>query len=388
MRKLVVVATIAATGMALSAPAHAQRTWRGGATVSPGTEPFRAPSSPGGWQGRPATPPASMGGQGRSNGNQPVPPRNLPAGVETGPQNMGGGWTGGQSGGRTWSHPVRPNQPNQPGRPGGWNRPPANQSGGWTGGPGPVWHNDSGANPPGTPSNWHGKPGGNPPSGWHGNHGSGNRWGGRINGRWEGGWKAPGGWNAYRRPTRGWTLPSYWFGGFFIADYWDYGLAAPPAGYRWSRYYDDAVLIDDRGRVWDSVGGVAWDDGDYGYGADYDYVRPTVGYVDPNAGYDQGSSWGGGPPPVAYAPPAEQVQPLPCQSACPVPAGGSYSYSYTTGGGYYYGGPVTTVVTVQSAPVVTTTTTTTVTEVIAAPRVVYAAPVRTKRVYRTKLVRR
>ncbi len=40
--------------------------------------------------------------------------------------------------------------------------------------------------------------------------GYGNRWGGKIGGRWNGGVKAPGGYKAYRRPNRGFRLPSYW----------------------------------------------------------------------------------------------------------------------------------------------------------------------------------
>lgn len=112
--------------------------------------------------------------------------------------------------------------------------------------------------------------------GWTGSgtwNGGQSRWGGRIDGRWHGGVQAPGGWAAYRRPYRGWALPSYWFAPtFFISDYSAYGLGAPPVGYNWSRYYDDAVLIDGRGRVYDSVGGLNWDryDGGYAYDDSYD----------------------------------------------------------------------------------------------------------------------
>ncbi|WP_326523404.1 RcnB family protein [Sphingomonas sp.] len=100
------------------------------------------------------------------------------------------------------------------------------------------------------------------------------RWGGRIDGRWYGGVRAPGGWTAYRRPTRGWVLPGYWFApSFHISDFAYYGLGSPPAGYRWSRYYDDAVLVDGRGRVFDSVGGVDWSRYDGGYAYDDDYYE-------------------------------------------------------------------------------------------------------------------
>src|SRR3546814_8416899 len=55
---------------------------------------------------------------------------------------------------------------------------------------------------------------------------------------------------SYRRPVSGFTLPRYWIQPtFHIANYPAYGLSVPPAGYGWSRYYDDAVLTDRYGRV-------------------------------------------------------------------------------------------------------------------------------------------
>lgn len=86
------------------------------------------------------------------------------------------------------------------------------------------------------------------------------RWGSRVGGRWWGGANAPGGWPAYRRPVRGTVLPGYWNSPRFAIDDWAvYRLPEPPAGYRWSRYYDDAVLIDPRGGVYDSMAGLDWD---------------------------------------------------------------------------------------------------------------------------------
>lgn len=91
----------------------------------------------------------------------------------------------------------------------------------------------------------------------------GNRWPSR-DGRWAAGWNAPGGWDAYRRPYAGWALPVYWTQpGFLVSDWADYGLAPPPAGRRWTRYYDDAVLVDSRGSVFDTVEDVDWDGVDY-----------------------------------------------------------------------------------------------------------------------------
>lgn len=94
------------------------------------------------------------------------------------------------------------------------------------------------------------------------------RWGSKVGGHWWGGVNAPGGWGAYRRPARGWTLPSYWYAPrFYVSDWSIYGLAQPPQGYTWVRYYDDAVLVDGRGAVYDSVGGLDWDRYEAGYAA-------------------------------------------------------------------------------------------------------------------------
>lgn len=94
---------------------------------------------------------------------------------------------------------------------------------------------------------------------WVGQH-RGPRWGSKVGGRWWGGVNAPGGWNAYRRPARGWAVPVYWnTPRFYVSDWSTYGLAQPPYGYNWVRYYDDAVLIDTRGSVYDTVGDVDWD---------------------------------------------------------------------------------------------------------------------------------
>jgi len=92
------------------------------------------------------------------------------------------------------------------------------------------------------------------------------RWGPRINGQWRAGHDAPGGWSAYLRPARGYALPQYWIQpGFYIANYGAYGLPAPGDGYGWSRYYDDAVLTDQYGRVYDSRGDIDWSRYEGGY---------------------------------------------------------------------------------------------------------------------------
>lgn len=106
----------------------------------------------------------------------------------------------------------------------------------------------------------------------------GHNFGQKYQGRWVGGWQAPGGWSAYRRPYRGYVLPSYWISpSFYVGNWSTYGFAAPSAGYGWSRYYDDAVLTDRYGRVVDYVPNYNWDrnatrsrsydDANYDYGA-------------------------------------------------------------------------------------------------------------------------
>jgi Ni/Co efflux regulator RcnB len=84
--------------------------------------------------------------------------------------------------------------------------------------------------------------------------------------RFMGGHNAPGGIKAYRRPFRGYVLPSYWINpGFSVSNYSVYGLSRPANGYYWSRYYDDAVLMNNRGYVYDSVPNVRWDNYQSGY---------------------------------------------------------------------------------------------------------------------------
>ncbi|WP_375398512.1 RcnB family protein [uncultured Sphingomonas sp.] len=228
---------------------------------------------------------------------------------------------------------------------------PAPPPGGWRGG------GYGGAN-----GGWSGGDAGGPATG-----ASNGRWGGRIGGYWYGGAQAPGGWQAYRPLTRGRTLPRYWLApGFYVGDYSIYGLTTPPPGYYWSRYYDDAVLIDRNGRVYDSVGGLDWD----GYGDDSAYGG---GYAE-GAGQDGYPGYG-----ASYGRPGGYPAPLP-----PV-AYRSSTYTTTSGnGGYVAGGyyfpPTTTVVVTVPSPVVTTTTTTEfITETAyVARRKTYRAPVKRK----------
>ena len=82
--------------------------------------------------------------------------------------------------------------------------------------------------------------------------------------------------DVYRRPFRGFVMPRYWAQpSFYIPNYTIYGLTAPSRGYNWSRYYDDAVLLDQRGYVQDYRSGVNWNAGYSGEGAYYD--QPDYG---------------------------------------------------------------------------------------------------------------
>ncbi|MEG3180414.1 RcnB family protein [Sphingomonas sp. LT1P40] len=220
------------------------------------------------------------------------------------------------------------------------------------------------------------------PGGWNpGAQRPGSRWGQKVGGRWQGGMRAPGGWGAYRRPVRGWTMPSYWIGGsFFLSDWSNWGLSRPPYGYNWVRYYDDAVLVDRGGRVWDSVSGLDWDRGDaYAYAGDgYAYAEAQGGaggggysggygaqYQAPEDDYDdryedrpipsQPYPGGYAPPAPVYRAPAAQS---PCGQGCGYQQRGFVGGGYAASGGYYYTAPVTTTIVIQSAPVVTTTTVT------------------------------
>ena len=196
-----------------------------------------------------------------------------------------------------------------------------------------------------------------------------NRWGYHRDGRWDAGHRAPGGWNAYRRLGRGHRLPQYWLNDSFgLSDYLSWGLSAPPRGYHWSRYYDDAVLVDYQGNIWDSVDGIGWGGAgagawsDDGYASSnsesYSYSSAGAGYgqpiqpVDPDSYYDQQQYPGGYAPPVAYAPPAAHVQPYGQGYGQGYESGYRSSSSYQGG---YYGAGSSSVTIIQLPPTVTTT---------------------------------
>ena len=267
MRTFILAATALTTAaVGLASPADAQRTWRNGGWNGGAAVPRPAPSMPAapirngvpaghqGWapmQGRGAISNSNSNAtsfsrsnaqtqaQARANANANAFSQSRPAsGSDSRAWSNGGGHrVGGDP--RTWSPAGRPHGI---GGTHGWN-------------PGNAYR----------------------PGGAH--HG---RWGESRNGRWYAGWDAPGGWNAYRRPYRGWTLPTYWYApSFYVSDWSIYGLGAPAQGYQWTRYYDDAVLVDGGGRVYDTVAGLDWSRGDAGYDgyADAGYDEVTSGYA-------------------------------------------------------------------------------------------------------------
>jgi hypothetical protein len=162
------------------------------------------------------------------------------------------------------------------------------------------------------------------------------RWGHRMNGRWHAGFNAPGGWGGYRIPFGGFQLPTYWIQPTYrISNYQPYGLYAPPTGYGWSRYYDDAVLSDPRGYVQDYRSGIPWDRYEGGYAPD-GYGQPDYG---PAVGADRGVYYGddrvySG---AGYPAPAPAPQPYEPAPAAPQGYGAPYSaapYGPPPGPGY------------------------------------------------------
>jgi Ni/Co efflux regulator RcnB len=143
-----------------------------------------------------------------------------------------------------------------------------------------------------------------------------------------------------RRIDRGHMVPRFWASPRFHVRHWQmYGFPQPTAGHRWVRYYDDALLVDGRGRVRDGRYGMDWDrygdrwgyddsgipvyvgDGDFQPDEqDYAWVEGQ-GPAHGDGGWDY-SEYGGGPGPQGG-----------CAPAHPSPCGGG-------GGGYGYAQPM------------------------------------------------
>jgi len=261
-----------------------------------------------------------------------------------------GGWRGGQ--------PAPQGQPMPRPNPGQWQGPRPGNPGGWNGN-GPR---------PGNPGNWNN--GGQWRGGWNGNH---SRWGNRVGGYWWAGVQAPGGWNGYSRIKRGKRIPNYWLSSnFMIGDWQLYGLMTPPAGYYWTRYYNDALLVDRYGVVYDGAYDINWDRYDDGYA-----------YDDSN-GYASGPNFGGPAPAFGadYAAPGYGGNSSYYEERAdyrvvppPVPAP---TIAYRGGyAGTYYTPPGTTTTIVIPGATTTTTTTEYITETYRpVARKVYRAPVK------------
>ena len=69
----------------------------------------------------------------------------------------------------------------------------------------------------------------------------------------------PFGWS-YRPYSIGWRLwPNYYSSRYWINDPWEYRLPYAPPGYRWIRYWDDAILVDTfTGEVRDVIPNFFW----------------------------------------------------------------------------------------------------------------------------------
>jgi Ni/Co efflux regulator RcnB/uncharacterized protein YcfJ len=114
----------------------------------------------------------------------------------------------------------------------------------------------------------------------------------------------PAGAPAYVRPFRGFVLPRVWIApSYYIPNWQGYGLPRPAQGYGWSRYYDDAVLTDRSGQVYDSVQGVNWQAAQAGtgtvvtqtYSPDYDPYNYDQSLLLGGDDVVQGTHWVTGP---------------------------------------------------------------------------------------------
>lgn len=147
-----------------------------------------------------------------------------------------------------------------------------------------------------------------------------------------------------RRFDRGHFVPQFWWGPQFQVQHWQmYGFPQPMPGYRWVRYYDDAYMIDGRGRVHEGRYGLDWDR--YGdrwsrdengipmYHGEDEYLEEGYEHHDRRGGWDY-SEYGPGPAP-ACAPRRRRPCGGPPPHPMPMPGPG-YGYGYGYGAGYGY----------------------------------------------------
>jgi hypothetical protein len=164
----------------------------------------------------------------------------------------------------------------------------------------------------------------------------------------------------YHRPEYGYRIPAEWTASEnYISDVESYDLPRPAAGFGWSRYYDDAVLTDQWGRVYDWREDINWADHDARYadsraarGDDNRNDRKSHGKRADYRGHWTGS-WDGGPVQTYRGEWRGTVRPHWNGGS----GGGGYGGSYGASYGYDAGGTtVTTVIIQAAAPVMTTQT--------------------------------
>jgi hypothetical protein len=172
--------------------------------------------------------------------------------------------------------------------------------------------------------------------------------------------------SSYHRPEYGYQIPAEWTApDHFIADYDSYGLSRPARGFGWSRYYDDAVLTDQWGRIYDWRDDVNWADHDDRYagnrgddsrdddrgrdrkprGRKYDYKGRWTG------------SWDGGPKQTYQGEWHGNVRPH-WNGGDRDEGNRNVGYGGGRGGSYSYdnGGTTVTIITQAAAPVMSTET--------------------------------
>ena len=173
----------------------------------------------------------------------------------------------------------------------------------------------------------------------------------------------------------GFVVPPFWFGPQFHVNNWQmYGFTPPPPRHRWVRYYDDAYLIDDGGRIRDARRGLDWDRygerwdmeegiphyygrGDFRPGPDdYAWVERNRGRFDEDDydyaeyGPEDGPGYGPhGPPPGYGGPPPGYGSPPPGCHPGPQPCGGEGYGGY--GYGYGYGGVLAYAIVIETTVV-------------------------------------
>jgi Ni/Co efflux regulator RcnB/uncharacterized membrane protein len=188
-----------------------------------------------------------------------------------------------------------------------------------------------------------------------------------------------------RRLHRGFVVPQFWWGPQFTVSNWNlYGFSRPSNGARWIRYYDDALLIDRRGRIQDGRYGLDWDRYGDRWGYDARGIPVYVGDGDfrpDRSDYDYAERWEEGEDDYGddrdgryrdedyareerysddrgYARGGHVVAAPSCRGACGPEFGSAWgSSAYSHGVAYGYQGPVVVTETItRTAPVVETVT--------------------------------